>query len=119
MSLFYNKKVIIKKCVHEERTKKAKSLKVTTTISINYAEYQQYSVSVDARARESLGLEGDPVINGNRLELTCTKTGSGRITLSSSVGKDSSREDGISGLDFSREISIVSRSFAAENGGWL
>ena len=79
----------------------------------------QYSVSVDARARESLGLEGDPVINGNRLELTCTKTGSGRITLSSSVGKDSSREDGISGLDFSREISIVSRSFAAENGGWL
>lgn len=79
----------------------------------------KYSVSVDARARESLGLEGDPVINGRNLELTCTRIGSGRITLSSSVGKDASREDGISGLDFSREISIVSRSFAAENGGWL
>jgi subtilisin family serine protease len=79
----------------------------------------KYAVTVDAKAKASLGLEGEPVLNGNRLELTCTKTGSGRITLSSSVGKDASREDGISGLDFSREISIVSRSFAAENGGWL
>lgn len=79
----------------------------------------KYTVTVGDAARSSLGLEGDPVINGNKLELTCTKIGSGRITLSSSVGKDPSREDGISGLDFSREISIVSRSFASADGGWL
>lgn len=78
-----------------------------------------YSVSVDARAKASLGLESDPVIIGNKLELTCTKIGSGRITLSSSVGKDSSREDGIGGLDFSREISVISRSFVSAGGGWL
>ena len=35
------------------------------------------------------------------------------------AGKDSSREDGISGLDFSREVSIISRPFVLDNGGWL
>ena len=35
------------------------------------------------------------------------------------AGKDSSREDGISGLDFSREVSIISRPFVSDNGGWL
>ena len=35
------------------------------------------------------------------------------------AGNDSSREDGISGLDFSREVSIISRPFVSDNGGWL
>ena len=78
-----------------------------------------YKVSIDEASKASLGLTSDPVINGNRLEFTCTKSGSGRIKLSSSVGKDNSREDGISGLDFSREISVISRSFASADGGWL
>ena len=79
----------------------------------------EYTVTVDSASKTSLGLQSDPVIRNGKLVLTATKTGSGRITLSSSVGKDSSREDGISGLGFSREISIISRSFAAEDGGWL
>ena len=78
-----------------------------------------FEASVDAPSKASLGIETEPVINGTTLEVICTKVGSGRIKLSSSVGKDSSREDGISGLDFSREISIVSRPFASKNGGWF
>ena len=79
----------------------------------------EYTVTIDSESRSSLGLQSDPVIRNGKLVLTATRTGSGRITLSSSVGKDNSREDGISGLGFSREISVISRSFAAENGGWL
>lgn len=79
----------------------------------------EFAVSVDTKARESLGLASDPVIKNGKLELTCSKVGGGRIRLSSSVGKDSSREDGISGLDFSREVSIISRPFVSDNGGWL
>lgn len=79
----------------------------------------KYSISIDDAAKKALGIETDPVIRDGKLELTCTKIGSGRLTFSSSVGKDETREDGISGLDFSREISIVSRPFAAKNGGWF
>lgn len=78
-----------------------------------------YRISIDDAAKKALGLEADPVIKDGKLELTCTKIGSGRITLSSSVGKDESRQDGISGLDFSRKVSIVSRPFASRNGGWF
>ena len=78
-----------------------------------------YTISIDSDSRASLGITSDPVIRGNMLEITCSKTGSGRITLSSSVGKDETLSDGISGLNFSRTISIVSRPVKAKNGGWL
>ncbi len=83
------------------------------------AGHFDYKVSVDPKVKESLGLTADPVIRSGKLELTCTKVGGGRIVLSSSVGKDSSREDGIGGLDFSREVSVISRPFASDCGGWL
>lgn len=94
------------------------SIKVSDYIDYTYNNLS-YEVTADDKSRSSLGIEGDPVIKDGYLELTCTKTGSGRIKLSSSIGKDTTREDGISGLEFSREISIVSRPFAARNGGWF
>lgn len=101
-------------------------VKTGEKVSIDISDYLggtagnfEFAVSVDAKARESLGLASDPVIKNGKLELTCSKVGGGRIRLSSSVGKDSSREDGISGLDFSREVSIISRPFVSDNGGWL
>lgn len=78
-----------------------------------------YSVEMDDDTAEALGIVDTPVISEGRLIMTCTKTGSGRIILKSSVGKDTTREDGISGLDFSREVSIVSRPFMSSNGGWF
>ena len=76
-------------------------------------------MSMDDASRKSLGLTEDPVIRNGMLEITCTAIGAGKITLTGSVGKDPEKEDGIGGMDYSREISIVSRPFVSSNGGWL
>lgn len=94
-----------------------------TKARINLDQYYNsgtaYEITIDEASRTSLGLVSDPVINGGYLELECSKIGAGKVTLSSSVGKDPQKEDGIGGMDYSREISIVSRPFATSNGGWL
>ncbi len=79
----------------------------------------KYKVSIDEASYSSLGLTSDPVINGGYLEVNCMAIGAGKIVLSSSVGKDPDTEDGIGGMAYSREISIISRPFATDNGGWL
>jgi len=81
--------------------------------------YDNYEISIDEASRSSLGLSSDPVIRNGFLEVECTKTGAGKVMLKASVGKDPEREDGIGGMSYSREISLVSRPFATENGGWL
>ena len=81
--------------------------------------YDSYTINIDEASRNSLGLTSDPVIKDGRLEIECTKIGAGKITLSSAVGKDSEKENGIGEMAYSREISIVSRPYAAKNGGWL
>jgi subtilisin family serine protease len=83
------------------------------------AKDMSYKMVVDQAAKESLGLTADPVLNNGVLEITCTKIGAGKVTLSSSIGKDKDIEGGIGQMDFSREISIVSRPYAASNGGWF
>ena len=92
-------------------------------VSINLSSYcnpnGNYSISVDEDSRNSLGLVSEPVVRGGKLEIECSRIGAGKIVLSSSVGKDPEREDGIGGMEYSREISIVSRPFATDNGGWL
>ena len=92
-------------------------------VSIDISRYcnplDDYTVSVDEAARTSLGLVSDPVIRNGRLEIECSKIGSGKITLSGKVGKDPEKEDGIGDMGYSRELSIASRPFATANGGWL
>lgn len=78
-----------------------------------------YKISIDEASRKSLGLASDPVIRNGKIELTCSSIGSGRITISSAVGKDTEMENGIGEMEYSRVISIVSRPFATNNGGWL
>lgn len=79
----------------------------------------EYEVIVSQDTRTALGIEGDPVIRGGKLEITCTKTGSGKIRLTGAVGKDTGTEGGIGEMAYSRELSIVSRPFASNAGGWL
>ena len=79
----------------------------------------EYALSIDEASRSSLGLITDPVINDGFIEIECTAVGAGKITLSASVGKDPQKENGIGGMNYTREISIVSRPFATQNGGWL
>jgi hypothetical protein len=81
--------------------------------------YDSYTISIDDASRTSLGLAADPVIKDGYLEIQCSKIGAGKITLSAAVGKDPDKTDGIGEMSYSREISIVSRAFATNNGGWL
>lgn len=78
-----------------------------------------YTVTVDDDTRAALGLSSDPVVRNGRLEIECSKVGSGKIVLSGNVGKDTEKEDGIGEMSYSRTISVASRPFAANNGGWL
>ena len=101
-------------------------VKAGETASIDLTEWLgssantlQYSVTVDEATRTSLGLTEDPVIRNGIMEIKCTNVGAGKITFSSSIGKDNEKENGIGEMAFSREVSIVSRSFAASNGGWF
>lgn len=93
------------------------------TAKIDLSRYcspsQAYTISVDDATRTALGLDTDPVIKDGFLEIRCTKIGSGKMTLSASVGKDNETENGIGGMSYTREISIASRPFATSNGGWL
>jgi hypothetical protein len=96
---------------------------VGKTVRIDLSDYcnpyDSYAISVDEASRTSLGLDADPVIKDGHLEIQCSRIGAGKITLSAAVGKDPQKEDGIGEMNYSREISIVSRPFTAENGGWL
>ena len=78
----------------------------------------EFKVSIDNKTKESLGIQSDPAVKDGRLEVTCTKVGGGRLVLSSSVGKGEGKYN-IGELEFSREISLISRPFVSENGGWL
>ncbi len=93
--------------------------KETVDISQYCNLYDSYTINIDDASRNSLGLTSDPVIKDGRLEIECTKIGAGKITISSAVGKDPEKENGIGEMAYSREISIVSRPYAAKNGGWL
>lgn len=90
---------------------------------VNLADYcnpdGSYTLTIDDTSRASLGISGDLSVNDGKLEITCSAVGAGKITINGYVGKDPEMENGIGGLAWSREISIVSRPFASSNGGWL
>lgn len=84
------------------------------------AELTYLGVEVASSVSASLGLENDPVVENGVLKLTCTKVGSGKITVRAIAGGDKlGGGDSIGGMEMSREISIVSRPFTTQNGGWL
>lgn len=83
------------------------------------AETMTYVIEMDKASKDALGVTSDPVIKNGKLEITCSKVGAGKIRFSSGVGKDATMEGGISNMEFSRELSIVSRPYAAANGGWF
>lgn len=93
--------------------------KVKIDLSRYCNPWDTYTITIDEASRKSLGLTSDPVKKEGFLEIECTKIGAGKITLSAAVGKDPDKADGIGEMSYSREISIVSRAFATNNGGWL
>lgn len=83
------------------------------------AKNMTYTMDIDLQTKESLGISEDPVVKDGVLEITCTKIGAGKVVFSAGVGKDSTMENGIGDMEFSREVSIISRPYAASNGGWF
>ena len=98
-------------------------VQVGKTAKIDISKYcspsAEYTISIDEASSASLAPKAAPEIRNGYLEIECTKIGAGKIVLRASVGADPEKEDGIGGMAYSREISIVSRPFATENGGWL
>ena len=101
-------------------------VKVGEKTSIDLSDYLNgtaanfdFTLFIDSQSKEELGIESDPVFRDGKLEITCSKVGLGKITFSSSVGKDETREDGIGGLEFQRTVYIASRPFVSKNGGWF
>ena len=77
-------------------------------------------IDVSSATKESLGINVGPILANGILKLTCTKVGSGKITIRAIAGGDKlGGGDSIGGMEVSKEISIVSRPFATKNGGWL
>lgn len=74
-----------------------------------------YTLEVSQETKTALGITGEPAITNGNLVLNCSKIGAGKIRFKASVGN----EGEVSGLDFYKEISIVSRPSVAKNGGWL
>lgn len=71
--------------------------------------------------RNALGLAEDPYVQYGKLFIHPTKVGSAKIKVTAVGGGTllggGNRPTG--GMEISQEISIVSRSFKSDNGGWL
>jgi subtilisin family serine protease len=78
-------------------------------------------VEISDADRAALGLAEDPYVQYGRLFVHPTKVGSGKIKVYA-VGGGTQVGGGskpTGGMEISQEVSIVSRSFKSENGGWL
>lgn len=78
------------------------------------------NVTADAKARESLGLDADPVISNGMLHIRCTRPGCAVLDVEAVAGGTAAgTETDMGGKKFSRRISIVARNNVSTNGGWL
>lgn len=78
------------------------------------------SVEISAKDREALGLAEDPYMEYGRLYIHPTKMGAGKVTIKA-VGGGTVVGGGnqIGGMEMVQEVSIISRPFKVNNGGWL
>ena len=78
------------------------------------------SVDVSDKDRESLGLAADPYMEYGRLYIHPTKIGSGKVTIKAvGGGTVVGGGDVVGGMEITQEVSIISRPFKVNNGGWL
>lgn len=78
------------------------------------------SVDVSDKDREALGLAADPYMEYGRLYIHPTKMGSGKVTIKAvGGGTVVGGGDVVGGMEITQEVSIISRPFKVNNGGWL
>ena len=103
------------------------------------SEYMTYeSVEIDRESMAAIGIKRKPYIKDGRLIINPCKVGSGKITIKAIAGGNNvagsvqgdmtgngdivtipNSNGGMGGMYITREISIISRGVASDNGGWL
>ena len=103
------------------------------------SEYMTYeSVEIDRETMAAIGIKRKPYIKDGRLIINPCKVGSGKITIKAIAGGNNvagsvqgdmtgngdivtipNSNGGMGGMYITREISIISRGVASDNGGWL
>ncbi len=103
------------------------------------SEYMTYeSVEIDRESMAAIGIKRKPYIKNGRLIINPCKVGSGKITIKAIAGGNNvagsvqgdmtgngdivtipNSNGGMGGMYITREISIISRGVASDNGGWL
>ena len=104
------------------------------------SEYLTYveDVEIDRETMAALGIKKKPYMENGKLVINPCKVGSGKITITAIAGGNNvagsitgdytgmgdiitipNSQGGMGGVYITREISVISRGAASDNGGWL
>ena len=84
-------------------------LDLTKVIGAESAVLSNMSVEMDATSKSSMGINDELKLDGSKLTIVCTKSGSGYMTINAET----------QGTTISRKVSVICRPQVSENGGWL
>ncbi len=85
----------------------------------HHSNYEmEFVFDAPTAAKMALGIEGEPAIEHGKLKIKCTKAGSAKGKITLLIDRKETAEDG-DRTYISKNISIISRSAASSNGGWL
>lgn len=70
---------------------------------------KNYTVSMDETSRTSLGITGELKVNNGKIDLDCSKVGSGKMVITAES----------EGMAVSKTVSLICRAVKSSNGGWL
>ena len=85
------------------------TIDLTDVLGAPAAVLKNFSVEMDDDTRSSLGVTGELTVDGSKLSVSCTKTGSGYLTIHAES----------EGMPVTRKISVICRPVVSGNGGWL
>ena len=85
------------------------TIDLTDVLGAPAAVLKNFSVEMDDDTRSSLGVTGELKVDGSKLSVSCTKTGSGYLTIHAES----------EGMPVTRKISVICRPVVSGNGGWL
>lgn len=77
-------------------------------------------VEMSSTVKSELGITTTPTVEAGKLNITCTKPGSGRIKVKAIAGGSvEGGNNNMGGMPIEREFELVVRGAVASNGGWL
>ncbi len=82
---------------------------LTKALDAEAAVLQNVTVDMDEVSKSSMGITDALLLDGSKLTVNCTKSGSGYLTIQAES----------QGVPITRKISLICRPQVAESGGWL